>query len=153
MAAAVATAPAPAADAGAAAGTVHEGRFSYPDGATYVGQYVVAAASGKPVKHGHGRYVAANGLTSYEGEWRDDQMQGRGTFVGASGGVYTGQFDAGAFSGTGEYRWTDGAVYAGGWRASRMHGSGVYTSPDGVRWAGEFVSGLYSTGSALVSLR
>lgn len=131
---------------------IHEGRFHYPDGSTYVGQYIVGK-DGKPIKQGHGRYAASNGRMSYEGAWVNDEMHGSGTFLGASGGVYTGSFVQNAFCGDGEYRWPDGAMYRGGWRASRMHGTGTYTSAEGIRWAGEFVSGLYSTGSALVSLR
>ena len=69
---------------------------------------------GTKLRHGHGTFVngAAEGNT-YEGEWSNDRMCGRGTFVYASKAKYEGEFVDNLYAGHGIYSFPDGAVYDG----------------------------------------
>eukprot|EP00697_Spironema_sp_BW2_P014598 gnl/Spiro4/5073_TR2533_c0_g1_i1.p2 gnl/Spiro4/5073_TR2533_c0_g1~~gnl/Spiro4/5073_TR2533_c0_g1_i1.p2 ORF type:complete len:143 (-),score=20.44 gnl/Spiro4/5073_TR2533_c0_g1_i1:65-493(-) len=53
----------------------------------------------------------------YDGNWRDDAMDGYGL-----------------------YRWTDGMSYSGGWKEGSMEGHGVVTWPHGARYEGEWAN-------------
>lgn len=133
----------------AAAAAAATGRFVWPSGATYVGEF--AEVDGVRSMHGRGRYV--DGYASYDGDFERGLFHGRGVFVGASGCVYEGGFAEGAFSGHGVYRWTDGAVYTGGWKQGLMHGEGSYSSADGVLHDGTFFAGLFVSGGTHVAVR
>ena len=97
---------------------------------------------GTKFRHGHGIFVngAAEGNT-YEGEWSNDKMHGRGTFVYASKAKYEGEFADNVYSGHGIYTFPDGAVYDGPFVESQMHGKGLFTDAQGIPWRGEFYNG------------
>ena len=64
-----------------------EGKFVFPDGSKYDGAWLLK--EGLTMRHGRGRFVdGAAEEQTYEGEWCDDMMQGRGTFCYASGAKY-----------------------------------------------------------------
>lgn len=71
------------------------------------------------VKHRHGTGRHIDGPETYEGEWVDDMMHGKGSFHFASGAMYQGEWFENKFHGYGLYRWADGAVYTGEWREGR----------------------------------
>ena len=52
----------------------------------------------------------------YEGEWRDDQMTGRGVMAWKSGDRYTGQFVDCGPAGVGTMVFANGIRYEGEWR-------------------------------------
>lgn len=106
---------------------------------------------GKVVRHGVGTFV--NGPESYEGQWENDQMHGRGVYHFATGARYEGEFQSNLFHGVGVYQWADGASYDGAWHASRMHGQGAYVDKDGVAWRGRFFNGKYDNGRVFHTLR
>eukprot|EP00126_Sphaerothecum_destruens_P001161 Sdes_comp13356_c0_seq1m3155 len=54
--------------------------------------------------------VFRNG-NKYSGEWKHNQMHGRGIFEWADGSIYEGDFFENQINGTGIYRWTDGSFY------------------------------------------
>ncbi|GLD99215.1 hypothetical protein PINS_up007933 [Pythium insidiosum] len=74
----------PAANAPEDDGVVKQGTFSFPDGATYTGEY--RSMGGKLMRHGRGRMV--HGPEQYDGDWDNDAMQGRGVYRFASGASY-----------------------------------------------------------------
>ena len=65
-----------------------EGKYVYPSGGVYVGQF----KDGK--KHGRGTYTYADGAV-YEGEYQSDQKHGRGTYTYADGATEVGRYEAG----------------------------------------------------------
>ena len=132
-----------------AAPTFGSGRFVVDDGSTFVGEF--SAREGVKLRHGKGHFAGPH--FSYDGEWRDDVMQGEGTYVSASGGAYAGAFDHGAFHGQGRYRWPDSAVYEGSWVRNVMHGDGRYVSPVGVIFTGAFFQGCFVAGNTHVAVR
>jgi len=90
-------------------------------------------------RNGSGTYTDAH--ITYDGQWKDDIMQGEGTLTFTDGSSYTGAFLDGQFTGQGKYKWPSGAVYSGLWRFNRMHGEGVYTDTSGQEWRGKFYNG------------
>jgi hypothetical protein len=126
------------------------GRFVYPDGAIYEGSYSTNT-NGTKVKNGQGNY--SDGHSSYQGGWINDQMSGRGFYIGASGATYDGDFVNSKFHGQGIYRWPDGAEYRGQWSFNKMHGTGSYTAGDGLQFVGDFYNGLFVEGSTHVAVR
>ena len=50
-----------------------------------------------------------------QGEWREDKMNGDGTFSFGSGAVYKGRWADNQFVGEGTYTWPDNTSYTGGW--------------------------------------
>lgn len=88
--------------------------------------------------------------SSYSGEWRDNQFNGKGTLIWTNGDVYEGEFRDDRYSGQGTMTYADGRTYVGQWVPGRggflgfQHGEGTMTYPDGRvqsgRWqGGDFV--------------
>lgn len=74
--------------------------------------------------HGHGRCVYPDPYGgTYEGTFRDDYKEGRGTYV-----------------------WLTGARYEGEWHMNVAHGFGVYRSSLGTVYAGQWFNGCFSEG-------
>lgn len=121
----------------------------YPHGAVYEGEYILV--DGKPQRHGRGRFADRD--VTYDGTWAHDEMDGTGTYKGASGCTYTGGFSKGQYHGEGEYAWPDGAVYRGHWERSKMHGAGEYVNAERVKWVGKFVNGYFDNGKTLLAVR
>ncbi len=100
------------------------------------------------LRHGQGIFTftrkGADGEERYEGEWKNDEMDGNGVYHFASGASYEGGFQSGQFQGEGVYRWADGKRYEGGWSRSRMHGEGVFEDVNNIRWKGSFVNGKFA---------
>lgn len=80
----------------------------------------------------------------YEGEYRDGQMNGKGTFTGANGNRYEGDFVDGKQTGKGTQTWANGDRYEGDWLDGKRTGKGIYTWPDGDRYEGDFLDGKMS---------
>ena len=105
--------------------------FTYPCGATYVGEF----SDGK--LHGRGKLVWPDGAV-YEGEFCSGLRQGCGVSTSANGTVHEGRFWKGVEDGKGSvlyavdgccghYSWHAGDRYHGGWRAGKRHGAAKYT--------------------------
>jgi hypothetical protein len=83
-----------------------------------------------------------NGNT-YDGEFRERTMNGRGEYVWTNLGVsYSGAFDRNRMRGEGKYSWPDGSTYEGQVLDGLRDGYGVYTGPHGMcRYSGEWRGG------------
>ena len=126
------------------------GKFQFPDGALYEGDWM--EVKGERQRHGDGKYT--DGDETYEGSWINDVLTGDGCIVRLAGGAeYSGEMKDHKYSGAGKYKWMDGAEYEGGWVNSKMHGEGTYTGPDGVNWTGTFRNGAFNNGRAWVVIR
>ncbi|CAN0234195.1 unnamed protein product [Ectocarpus sp. 12 AP-2014] len=126
-----------------------EGKFVFPNGAVFEGQYIVI--DGVKKRNGFGTHT--NGKDKYIGEWQLDSMHGQGEMIFSSDASYRGSFAGNKFHGEGRYEWNDGATYEGGWRENKMHGKGCYSDSEKSRWEGEFFNGMYDNGRAKVALR
>ena len=140
-----------------------EGKLTYKDGSVFQGmfaadetvsgtytytfedtkyQYDGAFSGGK--KNGQGTlYLYNNGTSSYdvkqyEGNWVDDQKQGKGKYYYESGDYYDGNWNADKKNGQGTYYYAaTEQYYTGNWQTDKKQGSGDLTyrqaSEDGYR--------------------
>lgn len=67
----------------------------------------------------------------YEGEFKDDKMNGKGIYRWNDAGMYYGEWKDGHQHGKGTQSWADGSVYDGEWKEGNKHGRGVYRKSDG----------------------
>ena len=117
-----------------------EGTFAFSDGSKYDGAWLLK--EGVKMRHGRGVYIdGAAEEQTYEGEWLEDKMEGRGTFRYASGAKYEGEFTGNKYHGHGIFTFPDGAVYEGPFKENQMHGLGKFTDATGVVWSGKFYNG------------
>ena len=63
-----------------------KGKFEWPDGRIYVGEYL------EDKKHGYGEFLWPGGEKKYEGFWENDQPHGRGILIERGGEKKTGNF-------------------------------------------------------------
>lgn len=66
---------------------------------------------------------------TYDGEYRDGMMNGRGTLASVDGGRYEGQFRNDRPEGRGVRSWSDGTRYDGEFKAGEPDGMGTYWGP------------------------
>jgi len=57
------------------------------------------------------------------------------------GKKYEGEFKNGQISGEGTFSWPDMRSYKGEWENGKKNGYGTYTLPDGKKYVGEFLYG------------
>jgi len=121
-------------------------RKNFPNGDRYNGE-----ATENNVFEGQGTYVWSNG-SSYVGEWKKGQFDGRGTYVvvGTEGYQFVGSFLNGKQSGHGRCRFASGREYVGEWADGLMHTSTTTAEyrggpgDDFVRYVGTMERGLLS---------
>ena len=76
----------------------------------------------------------------FEGAFKDDRKDGRGSYVAADGMSYVGEFRNDQFEGFGVLTDTKGNRYEGAWKAGRRNGQGTLTAPDGTSISGLWVN-------------
>lgn len=139
------------------------GKLVEEDGTVYIGSFL----NGK--KEGIGRQQCGLGKYTYEGEFKENERQGKGREIYpdnswyegnfhngkkngkgkynlADGSLYEGQFLNGNINGVvrinikkGTYKWTDGKSYTGEWKDNSLHGFGVLIKP-GKKYQGYFAN-------------
>ena len=102
---------------------------TYADGARYEGEW----RDGN--RHGNGTFWYANG-GRYEGDWRDGNRHGYGTLRYANGDLYEGKFREGNRHGFGTLTWIDGNRYQGNWRDDVRSGMGTHVFAIGGEYHG-----------------
>jgi hypothetical protein len=92
--------------------------------------------------NGKGKLIYDDGGV-YEGDFVDGLRNGRGILTQADGGVYEGDFINGAIIGKGKYTYPDGGgVYEGDFVHAELTGKGKRTYSDGCIFEGDFVDGV-----------
>lgn len=91
-------------------------------------------------KHGVG--VEETVDQKYEGEFQENQKEGKATVVYKNKGrVYTGSFKNNAINGNGKLTYDSGDYYEGEFQENQMHGIGKYVWKDGSSYEGEYFNG------------
>ena len=86
-------------------------------------------------------YVSGNEEGTYEGEWKDGQPNGQGTWTAPDGSNYVGEWKDGNRHGQGTLTYF-GGKYVGEWKDGKQHGQGTKTdSPLGGKYVGEWKDG------------
>ena len=111
--------------------------INYSDGSVYVGEFKDDQLNGQ------GTFTSADGSV-YVGEFKDDQLNGQGTYTSADGGVYVGEYKDNERNGQGAYTSASGNVYVGEYKDGQINGRGTLTSADGDVYVGEFKDDQFS---------
>lgn len=134
----------------------YAGRFDYPDGGYYEGQYttkvsgssdtggatVVGKRSSSPT-HAPGAKGVAPAPSPVESTAKAVLLQaGLGVYRDSSGASFEGHWRDGKPSGPGLLSLPSGAVYCGSFNDCRFHGFGRYQWADGAYYEGEWENNL-----------
>lgn len=90
---------------------------------TYTGQIKNGIPYGKGIAKFHDKWEGH----TYEGEFKDCNMHGRGVYTEASGTKYVGEWKDGKQHGHAVITFADGGIYDGEWKYGNRDGHGVYT--------------------------
>jgi hypothetical protein len=101
----------------------------------YVGEFK------KDKKNGTGRLTYKKINESYEGEFNDNSITGKGCYTWANSDHYEGMFLDGKMHGWGVYKWPDGGYYEGGYVHGIKEGIGVFKWVCGKTFEGPFKKG------------
>ena len=82
--------------------------------------------------------------SKFEGEVKDRNINGNGTYTYSDGSKYVGQWKDGKQNGQGTYTYSDGSKYEGEWKDDKKNGHGIFTYPDGTKYAGQSVKNTES---------
>jgi hypothetical protein len=74
----------------------------------------------------------------YEGEWKDDNINGKGKMTFIDGSSYEGEFKEGKKEGKGTYNHISGTKYEGEWKNGMMNGKGCAIYNDECIYEGEW---------------
>ncbi len=79
---------------------------------------------------------SANGR--YEGDWVNENANGKGIFYYLSGSKYDGDWLNGKMNGKGIYYYSNGNKYVGSWLSNKRNGEGIFYHSNGDRFVGEW---------------
>ena len=101
----------------------------------YKGQFLGDRFNGKGIIHfkieGH----------DYDGDFRDNEINGNGVFRWTNGDVYDGHMTRGKMNGVGRYTYANGQIYEGSYVNGIKEGKGKLTYPNGFIYEGDFIGG------------
>ncbi|XP_053239506.1 MORN repeat-containing protein 2 isoform X1 [Podarcis raffonei] len=115
---------------------VYKISFVFPNGDKYEGD-CTRTIEGVLERSGHGVHTTPDGII-YQGNWKNDKMNGFGRLEHPSGAVYEGEFYNNMFHGTGTYIFTNGAKYTGQFCENKLQGNGEFKDTQGLEWDGTF---------------
>ena len=122
--------------------------FNYPNGNVYIGQYK-QLTTGVKIREGKGKYMVSpsaqnpNGIESYDGDWKEDKMEGYGVYHYSNGEIYEGNWVNNMHHGQGTYKFTNGTSYIGEWENHKMNGPGKFLYLNQKGFDGVFVNGEF----------
>lgn len=112
-----------------------KGKFSWPSGATYEGEFDSGFLDG------FGTFIGASG-DSYRGVYSMNLKNGNGRRIYTNGDVYDGEWKLGVQDGHGKYIWKNGHEYIGEWKGGVMGGKGILVWANGNRYDGYWEDGV-----------
>lgn len=77
----------------------------------------------------------------FEGEWKNDNMHGKGTYHSENGDHYKGEFKDDTMHGKGTFHFANGDRYTGEWKYDNIHGKGTLHYASGDRYEGKWKKG------------
>ncbi len=73
------------------------------------------------------------------GQWKDDKMNGKGTYYWISGDKYTGDWVDGNRTGQGVFTWHNGNRYEGQYKNAKKNGKGTFYYGNSDKYTGDWV--------------
>ena len=115
-----------------------KGKKKYKDG-EYVGEFQNGLRDGKGTFY----YYENNEYErkKYEGDWKNDKIEGKGKMIWKSGGIYEGEWSNDLKEGKGFEVFPSGQKYEGNFKNSNYEGKGVLYYENGNRYAVYFKKG------------
>lgn len=92
------------------------------------------------MKQGYGKFTWGDG-NSYEGDFVNNNIEGKGTYKWKDGRRYTGLWKDNKMNGYGVLDWPDGKRYDGNYLEDKKHGRGTFYWPNGHKYEGEWAVG------------
>ena len=90
----------------------------------------------------NGKGIEKTQEAEYEGDFHLNKIEGKGRLsYKDTGEYYEGEFKDNNFTGMGTFKWNNGEVYEGSFLNGKFHGKGKYTYPDGQVYEGDYVNG------------
>ena len=77
----------------------------------------------------------------FDGDFKDNEINGNGVFRWTNGDVYDGQMTRGKMNGFGRYTYANGQIYEGNYVNGIKEGKGKLIYPNGFVYEGDFVGG------------
>ena len=68
----------------------------------------------------------------YQGEWKENNMEGFGIYHFKDGRLYIGEWKDNKMHGYGEFTWAEGRKYYGFYKYDKKNGFGIYYWPDDI---------------------
>jgi hypothetical protein len=93
------------------------------------------------IKEGKGRIYYKDKKDSYEGEFKNNMINGLGTYCWANTNIFNGYFKDGKMHGKGIYKWPDGSEYEGEYINNLKEGLGKFKWTDNKIYVGPFNNG------------
>ena len=84
-----------------------------------------------------------NNGNKYEGDRKNGEMNGQGTYTWTNGDKYVGEWKNGKLNGQGSETHLNGDKYVGNYKDGERHGQGALTLLDGKKYVGEFRDGEF----------
>ena len=105
------------------------------NGSIYIGDFI------KGIKEGKGKEETNEQI--YEGDFKNDKKDGFGkVYYKDLKDTYEGEFKDNNITGKGTYKWNDGESYTGNFINGKMEGKGIYKWPDGSYYEGDYVNNI-----------
>ena len=106
-----------------------------------VGRFTGTMANGKAEGRGQLSFLVADGFATYDGEFRESEMHGRGLLVFPDKSRAEGDFRHDDMNGFIKATITDGGSYEGEVKNNEPHGKGHQITPEGDEYYGDFLNG------------
>lgn len=93
------------------------------------------------MKNGKGKMTFIETGETYDGEFKNNEFSGFGTYKWNNNCEYTGNFANGKMNGKGKFKWSDGREYNGEYINGIREGFGNFKWSDGLKFEGVFKKG------------
>ena len=93
------------------------------------------------MKNGQGSIIYLKQGRKYKGEFKNNEITGKGVLTYENNQTYQGQLLNGKKEGKGVYTWPDGSVFIGEYKNDIKIGEGTFKMPNGIIFKGKFVKG------------
>ena len=92
-------------------------------------------------KFGEGKVEYKKKKDKYEGEFKDNNITGKGIYIWENGHIFEGNFLNGKMHGFGKYKWPEGGMYIGNYVNGTREGYGEFHWPNNKVFKGNFKNG------------